>query len=34
MPQTKRRTDTDDHVLLAEAWQAANKKARELKWIV
>ena len=28
----KRRTDTDDHVLLAQAWQAANTKARELGW--
>ena len=30
----KRRTDTDDHLLLAQAWQAANDKARELGWIV
>ena len=30
----KRRTDTDDHVLLAQVWQAANTKARELGWIV
>jgi hypothetical protein len=30
----KRRTDTDDHVLLAQVWQAANAKARELGWIV
>ena len=29
-----RRTDTDDHVLLAQVWQAANTKARELGWIV
>jgi hypothetical protein len=29
-----RRTDTDDHVLLAQAWQAANHKAREMGWIV
>ena len=31
-PQLKvrRRTDTDDHELLAQAWQAANAKAREL----
>lgn len=27
-------TDTDDHALLAAAWQAANEKARELGWIV
>ena len=25
----RRRTDTDDHELLARAWQAANDKARE-----
>jgi hypothetical protein len=30
----RRRTDTDDHALLAQAWQAANAKARELGWIV
>ena len=30
----RRRTPTDDHELLAQAWQAANKKARELGWIV
>jgi hypothetical protein len=30
----RRRTPTDDHELLARAWQAANKKARELGWIV
>ena len=29
----KRRTDTDDHVLLAQVSQAANAKARELGWI-
>jgi hypothetical protein len=29
-----RRTPTDDHTLLAQAWQAANDKARELGWIV
>jgi hypothetical protein len=29
----KRRTDTEDHALLAQAWQAANAKARELGWI-
>ena len=28
------RTATDDHELLAKAWQAANTKARELGWIV
>ena len=34
-PQLKvrRRTDTDDHELLAQAWQTANAKARELGWI-
>jgi hypothetical protein len=26
----RRRTITDDHALLAVAWQAANEKAREL----
>lgn len=30
----KRRTDTDDHVLLAQVLQAAHAKARELGWIV
>ena len=30
----KRRTQTDDYVVLARAWQAANDKARELGWIV
>ena len=30
----KRRTQTDDYVLLAQAWRAANTKARELGWIV
>ena len=29
----RRRTDTDDHELIARAWQAANEKARELGWI-
>ena len=29
----KRRTDTNDHVLIAQAWRAANTKARELGWI-
>jgi hypothetical protein len=28
------RSATDDHALLARAWQAANDKARELGWIV
>ena len=26
----KRRTQTDDHVVLARAWKLANDKAREL----
>jgi hypothetical protein len=26
----RRRSETDDHTLLARAWQAANDKAREL----
>jgi hypothetical protein len=30
----RRRSETDDHELLAQAWQAANEKARELGWIV
>jgi hypothetical protein len=30
----RRRTATDDHALIALAWQAANAKARELGWIV
>jgi hypothetical protein len=30
----RRRTETDDHALLAQAWQAANEKAREVGWIV
>jgi hypothetical protein len=30
----KRRNETDNHELLARAWQAANEKARELGWIV
>ena len=30
----RRRTETNDHELLAQAWQAANDKARELGWIV
>jgi hypothetical protein len=30
----RRRSDTDDHELLAQAWQAANDKARELGWIL
>jgi hypothetical protein len=29
----RRRSETDDHTLLARAWQAANDKARELGWI-
>ena len=29
----RRRTQTDDHEVLALAWQAANDKARELGWI-
>ena len=29
----RRRTDTDDHELIARAWLAANEKARELGWI-
>ena len=35
-PQLKvrRRTETDDLEVLAQAWQAANAKARELGWIV
>jgi hypothetical protein len=35
-PQLKVRrcTDTEDQELLANAWQAANAKARELGWIV
>jgi hypothetical protein len=28
------RTDTDDYELLAQVWQAAVSKARELGWIV
>ena len=34
-PQLKVRrcTDTDDHELLAQAWQAESAKARELGWI-
>jgi hypothetical protein len=30
----RRRSETDDNELLAQAWQAANDKARELGWIV
>ena len=30
----RRRSDTNDHQLLAQAWQAANDKARERGWIV
>ena len=29
-----RRSPSNDHVLLAEAWKVANAKARELGWIV
>jgi len=29
----RRRTDTNDHEVIAQAWQAANDKARELGWI-
>ena len=28
-----RRTDTNDHLLIAQAWRAAHTKARELGWI-
>ena len=30
----KRRRPSKDHELLAQAWQVANEKARELGWIV
>jgi len=30
----RRRSNTDDYELLAQAWQAANDKARELGWFV
>jgi len=30
----RRRTDTEDHELLARAWQTANDRARKLDWIV
>jgi hypothetical protein len=35
-PQLKlqSRSKTDDQTLLAQAWQSANQKARELGWIV
>ena len=35
-PQLKVRrcTNTNNHELLAQAWQAASAKARELGWIV
>jgi hypothetical protein len=35
LPQLKvrRRTETDDLEVVAQAWQAANAKARELGWI-
>ena len=29
----RRRTDTDDQEVIAQAWQAANDKARELGWL-
>jgi len=29
----QRRTETDDHEILAGAWHAANTKAREMGWI-
>ena len=29
----RERTKTDDYELLAEAWKAANDKARELGWM-
>jgi hypothetical protein len=29
----RRRTDTDDVEMIAQAWQAANEKAREIGWI-
>ena len=34
-PQLKvrRRTETDDQEVLAQAWQAASAKTRELGWI-
>ncbi len=30
----RHRTETDNRELLAQAWHAANHKARELRWIV
>jgi hypothetical protein len=30
----RRCTDGENHQLLAQAWQAANSRARELGWIV
>jgi hypothetical protein len=30
----RERSKTDDYELLAEAWKAANDKARKLGWIV
>jgi len=30
----RHRTETDNQELLAQAWHAANHKARELGWIV
>ena len=32
--KVRRCTDTENHELLARAWQAANSNARELGWIV
>ena len=32
--KVRRCTETENHELLAKAWQAANAKARELGWIV
>jgi hypothetical protein len=31
--KVRRCTETENHELLAKAWQAANAKARELGWI-
>jgi hypothetical protein len=30
----RERSKTDDYELMADAWQVANDKARELGWIV
>ena len=32
--KVRRCTNTNNHELLAQAWQAASSKARELGWIV